>query len=73
LLVVAPPEAPMRLTQILPWTNVPPAPGKKDDKPPRPKPPDAEAGVSGVQVNAVAPKPEPWSDEPPPDGVDITV
>jgi hypothetical protein len=75
LLAAPPQEAPMRLTQILPWTTVPPPSGKRDDKdnPPKAKPPDVEAGVSGVQVHAVAPRAEPWSDKPPPDGVDITV
>jgi hypothetical protein len=68
----------MRLTSIIPWTGPVVAPARKDEKGGRPKSNEEERGLSGVQVQGVAPREEKPADqrpddEPPSEHVDIKV
>jgi hypothetical protein len=64
----------MRLSQILPLSIGSPA--RKEDKSPRARPPDVEAGLTGEQVHAVSGREDRRPDDPddpPPGHIDITI
>jgi hypothetical protein len=65
----------MRLSKINPWSSPTYSPPRKVNEASEAttKPPDVDAGVSGVQVEAVTAKDGQSPDEPPSHAIDITI